>query len=195
MTAFRHMALPALSALLMAQALPAIAADFVYTPQECEFRITYPEEPSVATACNPDDMKECYETSSFIQVFGVDSSIRISTTCNNAEEGMMERYSGDVMQFTLGTMASQHISDYETGFNDHGVAKQAVLLGHREEEGRGEQIYMAQLWIGKKSVFTVEGHITGSTAPEADHIFSTIFKSIRHVSQDRQGEATDNKEE
>ncbi len=181
-------------------ATPAFAADYVYAPKNCEFKITYPEQPSIAQACNPENAKDCYEASNFVRVLAMDSSVRINTTCNNAEPGMLERYSGDVMQYTLGTMAKQKVDEYESGFNDHGVAKQAVVLGNQKQEDGTEQVYMAQLWIGKKSVFTIEGQVTGTASPEADAIFSEIFKSIRHESWDTDKQAapdvkTDKKEE
>ena len=174
--------------------LPASAADFVYAPQNCEFKVTYPEHPSIAEACNPEDPKDCYEVSNFIQVLAADSSVRINSTCNNAEPGMLERYSGDVMQYTLGTMAKQQVDEYETGFNDHGIAKQAVVLGNKKQPDGSEGVYMAQLWIGKKSVFTIEGQITGTASAEADAIFSAIFKSIRHESWETKPEAVENKD-
>lgn len=162
----------------------AQAADFVYAPKNCEFKVNYPEQPSLAEACNPEDPKDCYEVSNFIQVLAMDSSIRINSTCNNAEPGMLERYNGDVMEYTLGTMAKQRVDEFETGFNDHGIAKQAVVLGNQKVTEESEGVYMAQLWIGKRSVFTIEGQITGVASAEADRIFSSIFQSIRHESWD-----------
>lgn len=173
-------------------ATPALAAEYIYAPANCEFKITYPEQPSIAQACNPENAKDCYEASNFVRVLAMDSSVRINTTCNNAEPGMLERYSGDVMQYTLGTMAKPKVDEYEAGFNDHGITKQAVVLGNKKLEDGTEQVYMAQLWIGKKSVFTIEGQVTGTASPEADAIFSDIFKSIRHESWDKAPESVEN---
>lgn len=176
-------------------ATPGSAADYVYTPTNCEFKMTYPEQPSIAQACNPENPKDCYEASNFTRVLAMDSSVRINTTCNNAEPGMLERYSGDVMQYTLGTMAHKKVDEYESGFNDHGIAKQAVVLGNQKLDDGTEQVYMAQIWIGKKSVFTIEGQVTGNASPEADAIFSEIFKSIRHESWDKPAESVEKTDE
>lgn len=168
--------------------LPAFAADYVYIPKDCEFRLTYPEEPSTAEACNPDNPLQCHQVSNFTRVYALDSSVRINTTCNAAEKDMLTRYSGDVMQYTLQTMATPHVDEFETGFNDHNIAKQAVILGNKKLPDGTERIYMAQLWIGKKSVFTIEGEVTGASSPEADALLSTILKSIRHESWDKADE-------
>jgi hypothetical protein len=115
----------------------------------------------------------------------MDTSIRINTTCNAAEPGMLEKYSGEVMKFTLQTMAKDNTDDYQTGFNDHGIAKQAVLLGNKKMPDGTERLYMAQIWIGKTSVFTIEGEVmAGTEANETDIVFGNIFKSIRPESWD-----------
>lgn len=169
-------------------------AEETYRAPDCEFSIVFPETPSVAQACNPTREDECHYVATFTKVYALDSAINIKTTCNKAEDGMLERYSGDVMRFTLETMAKSQADEYETGFNDHGIAKQAILLGSQKTEGGQEKIYMAQLWIGKKSVFTVEGSVTGSNG-EADMLFSTILKSIRHETWDKTKQIPENKEE
>jgi hypothetical protein len=170
---------------LMLLAVPAMAEDVIYAPKDCEFRITYPEAPSTASACNPDNPKQCHQVSTFTKIYAMDTSIRINTTCNAAEPGMLEKYSGEVMKFTLQTMAKDNTDDYQTGFNDHGIAKQAVLLGNKKMPDGTERLYMAQIWIGKTSVFTIEGEVmAGTEANETDIVFGNIFKSIRPESWD-----------
>jgi hypothetical protein len=179
---------------------PTQAADYVYIPKDCEFRLTYPEEPSTAEACNPDNPLQCHQVSNFTRVYALDSSVRINTTCNPAETGMLTRYSSEVMQYTLQTMAKPRVDEFETGFNDHNIAKQAVLLGNKKLPDGTERVFMAQLWIGKKSVFTIEGEVSGASSAEADLLFSNILKSVRHESWDEPEKAekppksTENKE-
>lgn len=167
------------------------AADITYTPEGCEFRMTLPEAPSTAEACNPDNPKECYRTGRFTRVYALDSMLKISTTCNAAEKGMMDRYSGEVMAFTLKTMSKGKVDEPESGYQELAYAKQALIMGGKKLDDGTETLYMAQLWIGKKSVFTVEGEVTGAANDEADALFTAIMASIRHESQDEaQGDKT-----
>lgn len=176
---------------LFALMMPGAVMAFDYAPEGCEFIITFPEEPSSARACNPEDAKDCYMVGQFMRIYAMDSALRISSTCNRAEDGMLERYSGEVMEFTLKSMSRNKTDDPQTGYNDLGFAKQAILLGGRIGEDGSENVYMAQIWIGKDSVMTVEGEVTGADNPEADQLFSTIMGSIRHVSQTVEDDAKD----
>jgi hypothetical protein len=180
---------------LMLLAAPVMAEDFVYAPKDCEFRVTYPEQPSTASACNPDNAKQCHQVSTFTKIYAMDTSIRITTTCNAAEPGMLEKYSGDVMKFTLETMAKENVDDYQTGFNDHAIAKQAVLLGNKKMPDGTERLYMAQIGIGKTSVFTIEGEVmAGPETNDTDIVFGNIFKSIRPEAWDNEKKAAEGKD-
>jgi hypothetical protein len=161
-------------------AVPAHA--FEHTPEYCEFHMTFPEAPSTAKACNPEDDRDCYHATRFTRVYALDSALNINATCNKAEENMLERYSGEVMTFTLQTMSKGKVDDPHVGFNDHGIAKQAVLIGGRTAEDGSETVYMAQIWIGKESIFTIEGEVTGAANAEADALLGDIMGSIRHKS-------------
>ncbi len=157
---------------------PAIAADYTFAPKGCEFAMTFPEQPTSAERCDPAAPTQCTHSSVFVKVYGMDSSMRVTATCSPAEDNMLKRYSGDVMRFTLESMAKGNAKTYETGFNDLGTAKQAILLGSTPNDHDGEDVYMAQLWIGEKSVLTIEGVLTGVQTPDSDSTFTGIMKSI-----------------
>jgi hypothetical protein len=87
------------------------------------------------------------------------------------------------MQATLEAMVGRnHLEEYQTGFQQFDVVKQAVILGVGKT-GNNERVYIAQLWIGRKSVFTVEAELIGdhSTA-SSDEMFAQVLHSIRHES-------------
>lgn len=179
---------------------PSEAADYTYTPEDCDFRMTFPEKPLYETRCNPENPLQCYQVANFNRVYALDSSVRITATCNPAEEKMLERYSGEVMEFTLEAMAKDAVSDYQTSFADHGNAKEAILLGARNMQDGTEKIYMAQLWIGKTSILTVEAEVTGGESQDSDSLFINIMKSIRLAARDETAAGTaketiENKEE
>lgn len=167
----------------------AHAADYTYAPEGCDFRMTFPEEPLSETRCNPEKPEQCYKAITFNRVFALDSSVRVNATCNPAEENMLERYSGEVMEFTLESMARSAVTDYQTSFADHGDAKEAILLGAHKMPDGTEKIYMAQLWIGKTSLMTIEAEVTGMESPDTDALFISIMKSVRLAAWDENGPA------
>lgn len=179
-------AFTALAALLLA--LPASAGEFAYAPEGCEFRLEFPGEPYNSRRCATDESSICREMTSYTKVFRLDATLNINVTCNPAEEKMYERYDGDVMQATLSAMLGKNqLDDYQTGYQEFDVAKEAVLLG-TGPSGNNDRVLVAQLWIGHKSVFSVEAEIIGES-PEADEMFSAILGSIRHESWNKAGGA------
>lgn len=165
----------------------AYAADFTYAPKGCEFQMNFPEEPAPGQVCADGNPKDCHPVSVFTKIYDIDTGLRITITCTPAQPGMMEKYSGDVMQYTLGSMAKDHIDKdtAQSGFHDFGAAKQAVLMGSKKQTDGSETVYMSQIWIGKISVLTAEGEITGAQLPEADTLFAHIMKSVKPDSPDK----------
>lgn len=165
--------------LLMLLAAPAQAEPFVYAPEHCEFTITFPSEPFVGRKCSPDNPQQCHETVSFTKVFDVTASLNLTVACNLAEDKMYDRYSGDVMKTTLIAMAGRgKLDEFETGFNDMKDAKMAYILGYGKK-GDQDLIYNGQLWIGQKSVFSLEADIVGEYVDGADAMFAEILQSVK----------------
>jgi hypothetical protein len=159
--------------------LKAKASQFTYTNENCEFEITFPSEPYTTLRCNPDNREQCNEYTTFTHVFGLDASVNYYFTCYKAEEGMFDRYSSDVMRAVISGMVSdKRLDKFETGFQQQDFAKQAVLIGEGQA-GNSTKLYMAQLWVGKNSVLSVEGEVIGEAHQEADVMFKEILESIR----------------
>lgn len=169
--------------LLLLCALPARADEFAYAPDGCEFRMEFPGEPYRSQRCNPDLPDQCHDVTTYTKVFGMDATLNFHVTCNPVEEGMYGKYTGDILQATLEAMVGRnHLEEYQTGYQEMDVAKQAVILGIGKT-GDNEKVYIAQLWIGHKSTFTVEAELIGDeTTTVADEMFANILHSIRHES-------------
>ncbi len=167
--------------ILMVMALfsaPALAEPYTYSPEGCEFTITFPSEPFTGRKCNPDNPDQCHDVVTFTKVFDVTASLNLSVICNPAEENMYERYSGDVMKTTLIAMAGRDkLEESETGFNEQPEFKMAYILGYGKKAGQ-DLIYNGQLWIGKKSVFSLEADIAGDYVDGADTMFAQILQSV-----------------
>ncbi|MDB5491080.1 MAG: hypothetical protein JWO78_929 [Micavibrio sp.] len=171
----------ALVASLILLSAPVNAAEYTYAPDGCEFNVTFPEAPADSKACDSANPKDCHLVSTYTKIYDVSTGMRINVTCAPAQPGMMEKYSGEVMQYTLGAMAREHIDrdQAQTAFEDLGTAKQAVLMATKKQEDGSESVYMSELWIGKKSVLTLEGEMTGPPNQDADTLFARIMKSVR----------------
>ena len=175
--------------MLLFSALPATAADYAYAPEGCEFRMELPGEPSLSRKCSPDNPEICRDMTGYTKVFGMDATVNINITCNPAPPNMYEQYNGDVMQATMeAMMGKDQLADYQTGYQEFDVAKEAVLLG-MGKTGNNDRVFVAQLWIGQKSVFTVEAELIGQKTDEADKMFADILHSIRHESWPKDGAA------
>ncbi len=168
--------------LILIIAAPARADDHIFKPEGCEFSITFPGEPYETMRCDPDNPQKCIKKTSFTKVFGLDASVNFYVTCNPAEKDMYEHYSGDVMKATLAAMARGNgVEDFEAGFQQTDVAKEAVVLG-TGKTGKSEKLYVSQLWIGHKSAFTVEAELIGEALQESDTQFANILRSVTHES-------------
>ena len=164
--------------LVFLAASPAFAEPYTYSPEGCEFTVTFPSEPFVGKKCNPENPDQCHEVVSFTKVFDVTASLNISVVCNPAEKDMYERYSGDVMKTTLIAMAGRgKLEESETGYNEKPEFKMAYILGYGKK-GEQDLIYNGQLWIGKKSVFSIEADIVGDYVDGADALFASILQSV-----------------
>lgn len=168
---------------LLLSSLPAAAGEYAYAPEGCEFRMEFPGDPYQSQRCNPDLPDQCHDVTTYTKVFGMDATLNFHVTCNPAEEGMFDKYTGDVLKVTLEAMVgNNHLDEYQTGYQELDAAKQAVILGIGKT-GENEKVYIAQLWIGHKSTFTVEAELIGDQTTEtADDMFTNILQSIRHES-------------
>ncbi len=159
-------------------ATPGLAEDthFTYTPDTCEFSVTFPEEPVIKNTCEPDG--PCYDEVIFNQVFELSSTVKTRIICNTISDDVYDTYSGDVMKATLKAMTDPAIiQTSETSFRENENYKQAGLVGEGMV-GRTPTLYIGQLWIGKTSALSVEAQLIGAEYEPADSLFSEILQSV-----------------
>ncbi len=83
------------------------------------------------------------------------------------------------MKATLRAMTKKSvIKEFETSYREEDGYKQAGLVGEGKV-GRTPTIYIAQLWIGENSAFSVESELIGQINDGADGLFSSVLRSIR----------------
>jgi len=149
-----------------------------YSPDFCEFSVTFPEAPYSSRRCEDDTKERCYDLVSYTQVHEMSSTVNFRIICNPIDASVYEEYSAEVMQTTLRAMTRKTVvEEFNSGFREEDGYKQAGLAGGGTV-GRTPMIYIAQLWIGKQSAFSVEAELIGEAHEAADTLFSDILKTV-----------------
>lgn len=156
----------------------------LYAPDYCEFNITFPEEPYIEQRCEGNKGQQCYDMASFTRVHDMAATVKFRVICNPVDPSVKDAYSGDVMQATLRAMTKNTlVKTHNTAFRKGKNYKQASLVGEGRV-GNTDMIYIGQLWIGKKSAFTLEAELIGAAHESADELFSKILRSVGPFSKD-----------
>ena len=147
-----------------------------YSPDYCEFTVTFPSEPYKSRRCEGED--RCYDLISYTQVYDMASTVNFRFICNPIGEEILEAYSEDVMRATLKAMTKQSVvEEFNTSYREEEDYKQAGLVGEGLS-GRTPTIYIAQLWIGSQSALSVEAELIGEPMVEADELFRDVLASV-----------------
>jgi hypothetical protein len=150
---------------------------YTWSPEHCDFRVVFPEQPYETRKCS-EEKPQCHKVTSFTQVYDMHTTINFRVTCNPSPEGALERYSGETLKTVLKGMIDEHtVPEYELHFMENEGAKIASLTGSGIT-GRTPMIYTAQIWVGSQSVFTLEGELIGKGNEKSDNLFAEIISSI-----------------
>ena len=157
-----------------------IAAGSTYAPDGCEFQIAFPEEPYQGKRCDALDPTNCTEATTFTKVYGLDATIAYTVSCNPTGKDLYDQYSDNVMKAALFAMAQpSNLGKSQTGFGILPQAKMAVLLGSGKAANNDDVLYTGQIWVGHKSILTIEGKLSGSYNADSDRLFAEILKTAR----------------
>ncbi len=187
----------AITTLLILSSRPAHAQEpSSYSPEHCEFTITFPSEPYKTRRCDDQAKQEtCYDQISYTKVYGLSSTVNFRVICNPINEEVYSHYSGEVMEATLKAMTNRSVvQTFDTSFREEEHFKQAGLVGEGLS-GRTSTIYIAQLWIGKTSAFSVEAELIGEAAETPDKLFSDVLRSVKFKGDGGEGKETGKKPE
>lgn len=150
----------------------------VYQPEYCDFFATFPGEPIKSRRCEEEAPDRCYDLVSYTKVFGLSSTVRAEIICNPLPEGAYADYTPEVMKQTVESMAlGEVMQGYEPNVIEETNFKQAGMIG-RGRAGMGDTVFVAQLWVGKRSILAVQAEMMGEPSEEADAHFAEILRSI-----------------
>lgn len=156
----------------------AVDTSSTYSPEFCEFSVTFPTEPYKSRRCEKEASDKCYELISYTQVYEMSSTVNFRVICNPIGDEIKDAYTPEVMQATLKAMTKQSVvQEFNTSFREEENYKQAGLVGEGLV-GRTPTIYVAQLWIGKQSALSVEAELIGEPMDDADSLFGDVLKSV-----------------
>lgn len=162
-------------------ALPARAEPYTYNPEGCGFEITFPSEPETVERCNEYLTDRCERMTSFTHVFDVSVTLNVYVTCKSADEQIYADFNEDVMRTTLIARAANRLETFDTYYDFQGQSKVAALLGAGDSPNSDDMmVYMAQLWVAKDSLLTLESELLGPQHDDAERMFAEILRSIRH---------------
>ncbi len=160
---------------------PALAEPFTYAPEGCEFRIAFPEKPYITQKCTSGADKKCEEIVSYTNVINIETSVNFRVICSPATAAQIDGYTEEDMRGTVEQMASEaglEPNEAEVIKEDDFTSATVVTIGNR---GEREVFYTSQIWVGKKSIMSLEGDMSGPESADADKIFSEILKNTGPV--------------
>ncbi|HRQ59989.1 MAG TPA: hypothetical protein PLO23_00475 [Alphaproteobacteria bacterium] len=171
--------LSTLLALMLLAGTVQAAEPFTYAPEHCDFQVSFPEKPHTSRLCEADNKDRCYDLVSFTRTYEVAATVNVRVICNPVAEGVKDRYTEEVAKAAVKAMAEKNnLTEYRTSFRSEAAVNQAGLVGEGLV-GNDPKIYIAQLWVGEKSVMSVEAEIIGQAFEDADKLFAETLKSVK----------------
>lgn len=175
----------------LALSVPAWAEPFTYGPENCEFQITFPEKPFIEKKC-AENINDCTEVVSYTKAIGAEGSTNFRVTCNPVSADDVEKYTPDIIKETLNQLIK---ANNMTTFNSEARVKDgyktASAISLTEKDGK-PVIYNGQIWVGKKSMFTIEAEIRGKS-DKVDEVFADILRKT--YPKDKPPQKEDQKQE
>ena len=150
-----------------------------YSPEFCDFEITFPEKPYTSKRCPSGTGQECYNIHGFMMVYDLTTTVDVTANCAPSTPENYNRYNEAVVKAALNGMVSRaNIKNFTISTQNVEETRQGSLLG-TGTHGKQDTIYNAQLWVGQNSILTVEAKLIGADHDKADKVFSYILKSMR----------------
>ncbi len=155
--------------------------NYLYEETFCAFQIGFPSEPTIEDISSPETGDLKATSLSFLKVFGIDKSVRITANCKEITKDIRNLISEDSIDKDLATI------EQKEGIKRHSKTSKALpeerlrigtLAGSREDTP-DQGIYIYQVWVSDTSVFTLEAEVTGPEYPEADKILVAVLQSFK----------------
>ena len=172
-----------LIAALLLTSTPAMADSYTYKPDSCDFNTVFPEKPFIEMKCSKDKPEDCEEVATFTQTIDT-SALNFRLSCRKADakdlallkpEDLKTRLSGMVKEAGLTPFKSDSALM-------EGNIKTAIALATGRRYDR-DVIYTGQMWLGKASIFTMEGEMTGPENKKINDVYTEIMRSVKSATE------------
>jgi hypothetical protein len=165
----------------------------IYSPDYCEFTAKFPEEPYKAEQCDADG--KCFEQVSFTRVYELSSTVSLRVVCNPSEPNLYTEYTPAVMEAALkGMTRANYVKEINSSYREGDGYKQAGLVAEGVQ-GVTDKIYIAQLWIGRQSVMSIEAQMIGVPNDAGDVLFSTLLDNVGYTGVKKPAPESENKDD
>lgn len=171
-----------LIAALLLISTPAMADPYTYKPASCEFNTVFPEKPFIEVKCPKDKPDDCEEVATFTKTLDA-SALSFRLSCRKASATDLSLLKPEDLKKRLAALVKQ--ANLEPFTSDsallEGNVKTSIALatGRRNER---DVIYTGQMWLGKSSIFTMEGEMTGPESEEINNAYTEILRSVKNSS-------------
>jgi hypothetical protein len=155
---------------------PALAEPFTFGPDDCEFQTTFPEKPFIEKKCSQNSA-DCTVVTTFTKAVGTSASTNFRVTCNPLDANEAGKYTPKIIEETLKKLVQSNnliIYDIQSSKNDTYKSASAISVSQRDEKAL---VYNAQIWVGKKSIFTIEGEMIGDGNEVIQETFANILRN------------------
>lgn len=155
--------------------------EHTYSNDFCDFEVSFPDPITVNDITIPDAPDIKTESLSFVKTFGIDRSVRVRGNCKAITK--------DIRKFISQTSLDQELSAVERDQRLVNVTKNhrvipekrlriASLSAERSQRDINE-VFIYQIWVSDRSIFTFEAELTGPADPESDKLLVAILQSFK----------------
>lgn len=155
----------------------ASAEPFTYAPDHCDMEVTFPEKPFIEKKCTSSGTKtECSDVVTFKKLAPPDTALNVRVTCVSHEKSVLDTYTPAVVEETLKRMTKDQNMEVYNIVSDLIDGLRGTTSTSIGTESDVSYIYTGQIWIGEKSLFTIEAKTTGENE-SIDKIFAEVLES------------------
>lgn len=167
------------AATFIISAAPVRAAEYIYTPEGCDFTVRLPSVPSTIRRCHPVLPDKCWLTTAFTHVYGLEATLNVYLKCDPVAQEEYEGVTEDAIRTALIALSATNLESYQSNTEQHDDMYIGMLLGVGRAPSNNEALYTSQMWITPHSKLTIEGEIIGGEHPDADETLIEVLHSVQ----------------
>lgn len=156
----------------------AQAEPFVYAPENCDMRVGFPERPIIEKKCvTHAEKQECTDVVTYKKIIPPHSSVTFRVTCVEYPKAELETYTPEIVEKTLNKLLKDQglePFDIQSETVDNIQRSTSMSIG-TDDEGTA-YMYSGQIWIGDKSLFTLEANMKGPQEKSVEETFVSILR-------------------